>query len=50
MLAVAKCNGPQIEFQPGRADAAEADGAHRLPEPTETLHLNVAYFWTNVCM
>lgn len=37
MLAVAKCNGPQIQFQPGRVDEAVADGANRLPAPTEPL-------------
>lgn len=42
MLAVAKCGGPQTEFQPGRKDVTSADPPHRLPDPTETVHQNVS--------
>lgn len=50
MLAVAKCGGPHIEFQPGRLDVALADGPERLPSPVEPLSHSVAYFWTNGCV
>jgi hypothetical protein len=37
MLAVAKCGGPQIEFQPGRVDSLVADAPMRLPNPVAPL-------------
>ena len=42
MLAVAKCGGPHIEFQPGRLDAPAFDPPGRLPAPTEPLHHTVS--------
>lgn len=47
MLAVAKCGGPHIEFQPGRIDSPTFDAPERLPAPTEPLHHTISYFWTN---
>jgi hypothetical protein len=43
MLAVAKCGGPHIEFQPGRTDSAVFDPDARLPAPTEPLHHSVSH-------
>lgn len=37
MLAVAKCGGPQIKFEPGRPDASVVDAEMRLPAPDEPL-------------
>lgn len=42
MLAVAKCGGPHIEFQPGRTDSAVFDPNARLPAPTEPLFHTVS--------
>lgn len=42
MLAVAKCGGPQVEFQPGRIDSTTFDAPKRLPDPNEELASNVS--------
>jgi len=42
MIAVAKCDGPHIEFHPGRVDSARFDAPERLPAPTEPLHHTVS--------
>ena len=41
-LAVAKCGGPHVEFQPGRTDSAGFDANARLPAPTEPLFHTVS--------
>jgi hypothetical protein len=41
-LAVAKCGGPHVEFQPGRTDSAAFDANARLPAPTEPLFHTVS--------
>jgi hypothetical protein len=43
MLAVAKCGGPQIEFQPGRVDAEVPDAPMRLPNPVAPLAHTVGW-------
>lgn len=45
MLGVAKCGGPQIQFQPGRVDASVADGPFRLPAADEPLPHTVSGSW-----
>jgi hypothetical protein len=47
MLAIARCGGPHIEFQPGRLDANGPDAPQRLPNAIEPVHHTVSYFWTN---
>lgn len=47
MMALARCGGPHVEFQPGRPDANAADAAARLPAPTEPLSHSISYFWAN---